>query len=141
MAELMVSIKRLQTFMMYEELDRANTKPEGKQETSEDEVKKNYDVNNGEKKANDKVDTNNYQGEHILSLNNASAKWLSYEQENTLKNINIKVKPGELVAIVGQVGSGKSSLLNVILKELPINSGAVHVRIASRVITYPRLRN
>jgi ABC-type multidrug transport system fused ATPase/permease subunit len=38
----------------------------------------------------------------------------------TLKNINLEVKQGELVAIVGPVGSGKSSLLLALLGEMEV---------------------
>lgn len=65
--------------------------------------------------------------EHSLSIENGSAKWLDYEDENTLQNINIKMRPGELIAIVGQVGSGKTSLLNVILRELRLQEGSIQV--------------
>jgi ATP-binding cassette subfamily C (CFTR/MRP) protein 4 len=66
--------------------------------------------------------------EHRVSVENGSAKWLDYEREDTLQNITIKVRPGELIAIVGQVGAGKSSLLNVILKELRLREGSIQVR-------------
>jgi ABC-type cobalamin/Fe3+-siderophores transport system ATPase subunit len=36
----------------------------------------------------------------------------------TLKDINIKVKKGELVCIIGNIGSGKSSLLQTIIGDL-----------------------
>ncbi|XP_043798878.1 probable multidrug resistance-associated protein lethal(2)03659 [Apis laboriosa] len=130
-AELLVSIKRLQKFMLYEELEETSEKTEEyKNERSKDEKKKN-DVNKIEKDINDvksqtDVETNN-QAEYILSLRNANSKWFVHEQEDTLKNININVKSGELIAVVGQVGSGKSSLLNVILKELPLNSGIIEI--------------
>lgn len=67
-----------------------------------------------------------------ITLEHASAKWLDFVQEDTLHDINLEVKSGELIAVVGQVGSGKSSLLNVILKELPLTSGTVQV-IASSI--------
>jgi len=35
-----------------------------------------------------------------------------------LKNINLKVKKGELVFIIGKVGSGKSTLLSTIIGDL-----------------------
>jgi ATP-binding cassette subfamily C (CFTR/MRP) protein 4 len=62
-----------------------------------------------------------------IKLVNASAKWYIFEKDDTLRGINLDVKPGELIAIVGQVGAGKSSLLNVILNELPLTSGSVEV--------------
>lgn len=45
-----------------------------------------------------------------------------------LKRLNFEVKPGELVAIVGGVGSGKSSLLNAILGEVKELSGRTEVQ-------------
>lgn len=49
------------------------------------------------------------------------------EGEVTLKGINFKIKKGELAAIVGTVGSGKSSLLAAVLGELHKFSGKVRV--------------
>ncbi|RYH11025.1 ATP-binding cassette domain-containing protein, partial [archaeon] len=46
----------------------------------------------------------------------------------TLRNINISIKKGELVAIVGSVGSGKSSLLSCILGELIPIQGNVKIQ-------------
>lgn len=38
--------------------------------------------------------------------------------QNCLKNINITIERGSFVAIVGDVGSGKSSLIQSILGEM-----------------------
>lgn len=53
----------------------------------------------------------------------------SWEEEGevSLKGINFKVKKGELAAIVGTVGSGKSSLLAAVLGELEKLSGKVFI--------------
>ncbi|KAL4488820.1 hypothetical protein ABPG72_016473 [Tetrahymena utriculariae] len=45
----------------------------------------------------------------------------------TLKNISLNIQPGELVAIVGQVASGKSSLLLAILGEMVKTSGNLKI--------------
>ncbi|XBI88118.1 hypothetical protein VPH35_026113 [Triticum aestivum] len=47
--------------------------------------------------------------------------------ETVLKGINMKVRKGELAAVVGMVGSGKSSLLSCIMGEMDKVSGKVTV--------------
>lgn len=53
--------------------------------------------------------------------------WDDDGQEQDLKNINLRINKGELTAIVGTVGSGKSSLLASILGEMHRISGKVQV--------------
>jgi ATP-binding cassette, subfamily C (CFTR/MRP), member 1 len=45
-----------------------------------------------------------------------------------LKRIDLECQPGELIAVVGSVGSGKSSLLSAILGEVEIVSGRASVQ-------------
>ncbi len=59
-----------------------------------------------------------------LELRNVNAHYSS-EGPAALKNISFKVNSGESVAIVGGVGSGKSSLLLTILGELELSSGSM----------------
>lgn len=46
---------------------------------------------------------------------------------HTLTDVSFSIKKGQLVAIVGPVGSGKSSLLSGLLGELNLNSGSVRL--------------
>lgn len=99
--------------------NKENAKESNKQNAKEDQVeqeKSDYTI----------VDQSNII-EHSIIIQNGSTKWLDYEREDTLQNINLKVRCGELIAIVGQVGAGKSSLLNVILKELGLQEGSIQV--------------
>ncbi|GAA5929198.1 hypothetical protein JCM1841_006231 [Sporobolomyces salmonicolor] len=50
------------------------------------------------------------------------------EVENTLEDISLSVKKGELIAVVGKVGAGKSSLLSAVLGEMNKIDGHVTVR-------------
>ncbi|XP_050076526.1 multidrug resistance-associated protein 1 isoform X5 [Anopheles maculipalpis] len=47
-------------------------------------------------------------------------------EDTTLKNINVRVEKNQIVAIVGTVGSGKSSLLSAFLGEMDKISGRVN---------------
>ncbi|XP_065206731.1 multidrug resistance-associated protein 1-like [Planococcus citri] len=66
-------------------------------------------------------------GEEALVIENGEFAWEKNQKTPTLKNINLRIKQGSLVAIVGQVGSGKSSLISAFLGELPKKSGRVNV--------------
>ena len=46
---------------------------------------------------------------------------------DTIKNLNVKILPGELIIIVGPVGSGKSSVFHAILSEMIIHSGSLGI--------------
>lgn len=46
-------------------------------------------------------------------------------------SINLKIPSGKLVAVVGQVGSGKSSLLSALLGEMDKLSGRVNVHVST----------
>ncbi|MBL8119568.1 MAG: ABC transporter ATP-binding protein [Anaerolineae bacterium] len=48
-----------------------------------------------------------------------------YEDGTVLKNINLKVKAGETIAIVGQTGSGKSTLTDLINRTYDVTSGRI----------------
>ena len=44
-------------------------------------------------------------------------------------SIDLTVKPGELIAVVGQVGAGKSSLISALLGEMEKTNGHVALRV------------
>lgn len=44
-----------------------------------------------------------------------------------LKDVNFSVDPGEMVYLVGRVGSGKSSLLKTLYGEVPVTSGEARI--------------
>ncbi|KAL4462373.1 hypothetical protein ABPG72_003266 [Tetrahymena utriculariae] len=58
-----------------------------------------------------------------IQMVNFTAFWK--QNSPVLQNINVKINNGELVCIVGKVGSGKTSFLNCILQEVPFYKGQI----------------
>lgn len=51
-----------------------------------------------------------------------------YTDEKTLiKNLNLEVKPNEMVAIVGPTGGGKTTLINLIMRFYELNGGSISI--------------
>ncbi|KAL4478039.1 hypothetical protein ABPG72_013478 [Tetrahymena utriculariae] len=62
----------------------------------------------------------------VLFMEKFSAYWHFEDLENktpVLKDINFEVNKGETISIIGQIGSGKSSFLYAIMKEIPRYKG------------------
>lgn len=98
LAEAKTSVKRLEEFLMLEERPK---------EAPETQI------------LSEKIGS--------IRLEKACASWTPNPIVNTLMDINIEIQPGTLCCIVGSVGAGKSSLLQVLLKELPLNSGKLNI--------------
>ncbi|KAG1671334.1 Canalicular multispecific organic anion transporter 2 [Nymphon striatum] len=61
----------------------------------------------------------------IVKLHEVSS---SYGKKNIVKNISFELNPGDYLCVIGEVGSGKTSLLKTILKEMVVNDGVMKVR-------------
>ena len=60
-----------------------------------------------------------------IKLNNIKK---NYGLKNILDGFNLEVKTGERVALIGQNGSGKSTILKIISNQETIDSGAINIR-------------
>lgn len=65
---------------------------------------------------------NDFKG--TLSLNDISFK---YENEFVLKNFTLELQKGQTVALVGQSGSGKSTIANLLTRFYDVNNGAITI--------------
>ncbi|XP_067121763.1 ATP-binding cassette sub-family C member 4-like [Centruroides vittatus] len=99
-AEILVSLKRLQNFLLLQEKDNISVK------IAAENIKST---------------------ENGIRMENVNVAWKK-ETEPTLSGIFLNVQPGEILTVIGPVGSGKTSLLMSILGEIPVTSGKVSVK-------------
>ena len=142
-AEALVAMKRLQRFLELNEKEGELSK-----------VKKNQlkelQVNGDTAEMEKLIDSDTQLPSNIaVSIKNASASWPALisqspdkkkkltkpienvddsNKEGTLQNIDIELRRGILVGVIGNVGAGKSSLLQAILRELPLQSGSISLK-------------
>jgi len=65
----------------------------------------------------------------------------AYDENEVLKDINLEIKKGERIAIVGASGAGKTTLVNLLLRFYDVTSGAILIDgIDIREITLKSLR-
>lgn len=62
--------------------------------------------------------------ENQINIQNISFK---YEEENVLENFSLKVPKGHTVALVGQSGSGKSTIANLLTRFYDVQEGSIAI--------------
>ncbi|KAG0695817.1 P-loop containing nucleoside triphosphate hydrolase protein, partial [Suillus ampliporus] len=97
--EALVSVKRLTSFLHAEELQQdALTKTQ----------KNSLNI-----------------GDEVLSIKGGEFQWKKQDIISALEDVNLTVRKGELVGVLGRVGSGKSSLLSAIIGDMRKTAGDV----------------
>lgn len=65
------------------------------------------------------------QADGTVSIENVS---FSYNpQQKLIENFNLKVKPGQRVAIVGPTGCGKTTFINLLMRFYDVNNGTISI--------------
>jgi ATP-binding cassette subfamily B protein len=59
-----------------------------------------------------------------IDLSNVSFR---YGNRTVTKNVNLQIKPGEMIGLVGHSGSGKSTLVNLICRFYDVSDGSVKI--------------
>lgn len=74
------------------------------------------------------------EAEHAVTLTDMEGKvdlkkvYFSYHPEQKLiENLNLSVRPGQRVAIVGPTGCGKTTVINLLMRFYEVNSGSICV--------------
>ena len=72
---------------------------------------------------NETIEINNVLGEVVLDN-----VYFSYDKnEPLIEDFNLKVKPGQTVAIVGKTGCGKTTLINLLMRFYDQNKGSIEI--------------
>ncbi|XP_047432401.1 ATP-binding cassette sub-family C member 4-like [Mugil cephalus] len=98
--ESRVSIRRIQEFLLLDEITKSDA-PKPEEEEKSDAA---------------------------VDIQDMMCYWDKSLDAPSLQNISITLKSNELLAVIGPVGAGKSSLLSSILGELPAEKGLLKVR-------------
>ena len=61
----------------------------------------------------------------LVELKNVSFSYV--KEKKLIQNFNLKVQPGQRIAIVGPTGCGKTTLINLLLRFYDVNEGAILV--------------
>ncbi|XP_011701755.1 PREDICTED: multidrug resistance-associated protein 4-like, partial [Wasmannia auropunctata] len=132
LSESMVSIKRLENFLLMDEVNRGclETVPQLQSKSQKPNETINKENQTERYISKDRsIKLSEFQKLSDLpvyvKLQCVSVNWISGQLPPTLCDINLTIEPGQLCTVVGAVGSGKSSLLYLLLKELNIDSGSV----------------
>jgi len=61
---------------------------------------------------------------YFIRLQNVS---FAYKKEPVIKDLNLEIKKGEFVGIIGASGAGKSTLADIIMGLLPVDKGEIYL--------------
>ncbi|XP_026726081.1 multidrug resistance-associated protein 4 [Trichoplusia ni] len=153
LAEALISVQRLEAFMLFDEREDLRSVPDvdiAKLVQSVDNQKKMKNLSEVDLRPNTfkKIDEEGIYNpgfecndKGVLSstlcpmpvnpdvgilIQNVSASWTD-DGPITLNNLNLTVPKGKLCAIIGSVGSGKSSILQLLLSELRSTNGRIYL--------------
>lgn len=82
-----------------------------------------YDVLDEEPTIADKEDSRAFPIEGAFSFEDVSFGYHTYEP--VLENISFQVKPGEMIGLVGASGTGKSTLINLVMRLYDVDQGRI----------------
>lgn len=62
-----------------------------------------------------------------IEFENVSFSYPTRRDFEVLRSLDFRIRPGEKVALVGQSGSGKSTIINLLMRFYPVESGVIKV--------------
>lgn len=139
LGETIISMNRLEDLLLMDEVNMECFK-----ETlqSEDEKLNKAIATNNQIDVNNKTPEQKSYRPVCVKFHRVSANWINGQLPPTLCNVSAVINPGGLYALVGPVGSGKSSMLYLLLKELDLGAGSVILtHDPSKNVSYGKMTN
>jgi ABC-type multidrug transport system fused ATPase/permease subunit len=62
-----------------------------------------------------------------IRFNNVSFAYPTRPDNTVLSGLNFEIRPGEKVALIGRSGSGKSTIINLLLRFYPLSNGTITI--------------
>jgi ATP-binding cassette subfamily B protein len=62
-----------------------------------------------------------------IRFNNVSFAYPTRPDNTVLNELNFEIRPGEKVALIGRSGSGKSTIINLLLRFYPLSNGTITI--------------
>lgn len=113
-AEADAGIKRIVALLLMEE----------RQEKRNDKTR-SAEFSNGMKSLEISSDSTRANGS--IHVDRMCGRWTSKVLHDNLSDVSLNIEPGELIIVIGSVGSGKSCLLHALLHEIEVTSGTIEV--------------
>lgn len=88
-------------------------------------VVKIFDVIDEDPEIKDKSDAVDHKIEGYITFDHVSFGYNN--TTNVLRDINVEIKPGEMIGIVGKSGVGKSTLINLVMRMYDVNEGSLKI--------------
>ncbi|KAF9129560.1 hypothetical protein BGW39_004033 [Mortierella sp. 14UC] len=125
---ILVATRRIQAFLLSEELP-VNSVTSVQGGVDDDVVVWDADLSWHKQVKNGQVNVNSHDGDENTPLLTPSETVNTGKSDApTLNNIDFRLRAGSLTAVVGRIGSGKSSLLNALIGDMYKYRGSVQVR-------------
>ncbi|SPP86205.1 probable multidrug resistance-associated protein lethal(2)03659 isoform X4 [Drosophila guanche] len=120
-AELLVSLRRIRTFMIRDESNVDHMPYQVEEEPAESQRLLAENEQHSDQMG------DGYKPDVLVDIKDLRARWSPEPHDPVLDNINMTLRRQQLVAVIGPVGAGKSSLIQAILGELSPEAGGVNV--------------
>ncbi|MCQ2462991.1 MAG: ABC transporter ATP-binding protein/permease, partial [Clostridia bacterium] len=84
-----------------------------------------FEVLEQESEPEDRNDALLPEGAKNVKIENVSFRYI--EEKPLIESLNLTVEPGQLVALVGPTGAGKTTIVNLLMRFYDINSGSIKI--------------